>query len=78
LLAELYKNGIMNERTRIGKDYCLDGSIFISQDDINQLIIAKAGLRTYQDLLVKYSGINIHGIDKHLSGRCFWQSHECW
>ena len=34
-------------------------SLSISQDDINQLIMAKAGLRTDQDLLVKYYETNL-------------------
>ena len=54
LLSELFKNNIMNERARIKEDYCLVNNICISQDDINQLIIAKAGLRIDQDLLIKY------------------------
>ncbi len=57
LLAELLKNGIMDRRARIGKDYCFSDSLCITQEDINQLIIAKAGLRTDQDLLIRYYGI---------------------
>jgi len=54
LLAELLRNGIMNEKARIKENYFLTDSICISQDDINQLIMAKAGLRIDQDLLIKY------------------------
>jgi len=54
LLAEMLRNGIMNERARVRENYHLTDSISISQDDINQLIMAKAGLRIDQDLLVHY------------------------
>ena len=69
LLAELYKNGIMNSRTRIEKDYYINEDIYISQDDINQLIIAKAGLRTDQDLLIKYFGTTAQDVHRiYLAG----------
>jgi len=57
LLAELLNHGIMDRRARIKKEYCFADSICISQEDINQLIIAKAGLRTDQDLLIRYYGV---------------------
>ena len=57
LLAELLRHGIMNRSARIQSDYCFSDSLCISQDDINQLIIAKAGLRTDQDLLIRYYGV---------------------
>jgi uncharacterized 2Fe-2S/4Fe-4S cluster protein (DUF4445 family) len=57
LLAELLHNGIMDRRARIRQDYCFTDSLCISQEDINQLIIAKAGLRTDQDLLIRYYGL---------------------
>jgi len=64
LLAELFKNGTMNSRTRINKPFNIYNDMYISQEDINQLIIAKAGLRTDQDLLIKYFGINIDDVDR--------------
>jgi uncharacterized 2Fe-2S/4Fe-4S cluster protein (DUF4445 family) len=57
LLAELLHNGIMDRRARIRQDYCFTDNLCISQEDINQLIIAKAGLRTDQDLLIRYYGL---------------------
>jgi uncharacterized 2Fe-2S/4Fe-4S cluster protein (DUF4445 family) len=57
LLAELLRHGIMNRSARIQRDYCFADGLCISQEDINQLIIAKAGLRTDQDLLIRYFGI---------------------
>jgi uncharacterized 2Fe-2S/4Fe-4S cluster protein (DUF4445 family) len=57
LLAELLRHGIMDRRARIRKDYCFSDSLCITQEDINQLIIAKAGLRTDQDLLIRYYGV---------------------
>lgn len=69
LLAELSRNSIMNERTRINEDFYITDNISISQNDINQLIIAKAGLRTDQDLLIKYYGTSLYKIDKiYLTG----------
>ena len=57
LLAELLNHGVMDRRARIKKEYCFADSLCISQEDINQLIIAKAGLRTDQDLLIRYYGV---------------------
>jgi len=69
LLAELLRNGIMNEKARIKEDYHLTQNITISQEDINQLIIAKAGLRIDQDLLIEYYGTNLDGVAKvYLAG----------
>lgn len=69
LLAELLRNGIMNEKARVKKDYHLTDNISISQDDINQLIMAKAGLRTDQDLLIDYYGTDLDNVQKiYLAG----------
>jgi len=69
LLAELFRNGIINEGGRIKGEYHITDGIFINQEDINQLIIAKAGLRTDQDLLIKYFGTNLDGVSKiYLAG----------
>lgn len=69
LLAELLRNGIMNEKARINGDYYLTDRIAISQDDINQLIVAKAGLRSDQDLLIKYYGTTLDEMDRiYLAG----------
>jgi len=59
----------MNERARIGASYNITDNLSITQDDINQLIMAKAGLRTDQDLLVKYFGITYDSVSKiYLAG----------
>ena len=69
LLAELLRSGVMNERARITEDFFIVDGLAISQDDINQLIIAKAGLRTDQDLLVRYYGITRDEVKKiYLAG----------
>jgi len=69
LLAELFRTGIMNERARIDGDFHLTDRVFVSQDDINQLIMAKAGLRADQDLLVKYYGTNLDEVARiYLAG----------
>jgi len=69
LLAELLKSGIMNKKGRIKKPFYLDDRVYITQADINQLGIAKAGLRTDQDLLIKYYGTSLDKINKiYLAG----------
>ncbi len=69
LLAELLKSKIMNEKARIARDYRITGSLSISQDDINQLIVAKAGLRTDQDLLIRYYGTTLDHVSRiYLAG----------
>jgi len=69
LLAELLRNGIMNERARIKDDYHLTDTIAVSQEDINQLITAKAGLRLDQDLLIEYYGITLDKVARiYLAG----------
>lgn len=69
LLAELLRNNIMNERARIRQPYQIADGMAITQDDINQLITAKAGLRTDQDLLMKYYGTRLDGVARiYLAG----------
>jgi uncharacterized 2Fe-2S/4Fe-4S cluster protein (DUF4445 family) len=69
LLAELLKTGVMNEKARIQEDFYITDSVHISQEDINQLIIAKAGLRTDQELLIQYYGISVDQVEKiYLAG----------
>jgi len=62
LLAELSRNNIINDRARIAEDYHITESITVSQEDINQLIVAKAGLRTDQDLLIEYYGTTLDDV----------------
>jgi len=38
---------------RIDKAFYITDSLSITQDDINQLLIVKTGLRTDQDLLIR-------------------------
>jgi len=69
LLAELLRNGIMSRNARIEKDFHLTDTISITQQDIYQLITAKAGLRADQDLLMKYYGVGIDGVQRiYLAG----------
>jgi len=69
LLAEMLKNGIMTRKARIEKEFHLTDFISITQQDIYQLITAKAGLRADQDLLLEYYGIGIDDIGKiYLAG----------
>ena len=69
LLAEILRNGIMNSKARISGNFYINNGLYITQDDINQLIIAKAGLRTDQDLLIKYYGTIINNIESiYLAG----------
>lgn len=69
LLGELLKSGIMSKKAKLKEDFIITKDIRITQQDIYQLITAKAGLRTDQDLLIKYYGISLQDIDKiYLSG----------
>lgn len=69
LLAELLRNRIMSRKARIEQAFHLTDRISITQQDIYQLITAKAGLRADQDLLMKYYGVGIDDIGKiYLSG----------
>jgi uncharacterized 2Fe-2S/4Fe-4S cluster protein (DUF4445 family) len=69
LLAELLRNDIINESGRIDGEYHITDSISINQEDINQLIIAKAGLRTDQDLLIGYYGASLDEVARvYLTG----------
>ncbi len=69
LLAELLRNEIMSRKARIEKDFCIDEGICITQQDIYQLITAKAGLRVDQDLLIKYYGTDLKEIARiYLAG----------
>jgi len=69
LLAELARNGIINKGGRIKEAYNITDGISINQEDINQLTIAKAGLRIDQDLLVKYYGTTLDGVARiYLAG----------
>jgi uncharacterized 2Fe-2S/4Fe-4S cluster protein (DUF4445 family) len=69
LLAELLRNGIMSRKARIEKEFHLTDTISITQEDIYQLITAKAGLRVDQDLLMTYYGVGIDDIERiYLAG----------
>jgi len=69
LLAELLRSGIMSRSAKIKADFTVDGKISLSQQDIYQLITAKAGLRTDQDLLMKYYGVTVKDLNRiYLAG----------
>ena len=69
LLAELLRSGIMSKEARIENEFFVNEEISISQDDIYQLITAKANLRLDQDLLMSYYGVGLGEIEKiYLSG----------
>jgi len=69
LLGELLKNGIMSRKAKLKDDFFITPEISISQQDIYQLITAKAGLRLDQDLLIKYYSTTLKEIDRiYLSG----------
>lgn len=63
LLAELLHSGIMTSKAKLKDDFQLTDSIRITQADVYQLITAKAGLRTDQNLLIKYYGIDLDDIE---------------
>ncbi len=69
LLAELLKAGIMTNKARIAEDFRIADGLSFTQEDIYALITAKAGLRLYQDLVIKYYGITLDEVDKiYLAG----------
>ena len=69
LLAELLNDGIMTTKAKLAGDFHLTETIRLTQEDVYQLITAKAGLRTDQDLLITYYGIELADVDKlYLSG----------
>ncbi len=69
LLAELLRNDIMSQTAKIKGDFLVTEKISVSQQDIYQLITAKAGLRVDQDLLMKYYGTTLDDIRKiYLAG----------
>jgi len=69
LLAELLRSKIMDKKAKLKKTFYITSDIGISQQDIYQLITAKAGLRLDQDLLMRYYGIALDDVDKiYLSG----------
>lgn len=63
LLAELLTSGTMTRKAKLQGDFDLTDSIRLTQQDVYQLITAKAGLRTDQDLLIKYYGAQLDDID---------------
>jgi len=69
LLAEMLRSGIMTRNAKIEQEFYVTDKISITQQDIYQLITAKAGLRCDQDLLMKYYGVDINDIGKiYLAG----------
>ncbi|GAF92746.1 unnamed protein product, partial [marine sediment metagenome] len=69
LLAELLRHGIMSRKAKIGEPFHVTDSIRLTQQDIYQLITAKAGLRIDQDLLIQYYGTTLEEIeDIYLAG----------
>ena len=69
LLGELLKSGIMSRKAKLKESFFITPDISISQQDVYQLITAKAGLRLDQDLLIEYYSITLREIDRiYLSG----------
>ena len=69
LLAELLRAGIMTSKAKLAADFVVSDGICLSQQDVYQLITAKAGLRLDQDVLIKYYGITLDELDKlYLAG----------
>jgi len=69
LLAELLRSGLMSRNAKIEREFRLTENLALSQRDIYELITAKAGLRTDQDLLMKYYGASLDEINKiYLAG----------
>lgn len=63
LLSELLRTGIMTDKAKLAEEFVLTDGIGLSQQDVYQLITAKAGLRTDQDLLIDYYGITLDDVE---------------
>jgi len=69
LLGELLRTGTMTRKAKIAEDFEVSPGISLNQQDIYQLITAKAGLRADQDLLIKYYGVQLDDLEKiYLAG----------
>ena len=69
LLAELLRAGVMSRKAKIKDTFRVTDSIYLTQQDIYQLITAKAGLRLDQDLLIEYYGATLDQVEKiYLAG----------
>jgi len=64
LLAELLRTGRMSKTAKISENFCVVDGVCITQQDIYELITAKAGLRLDQDLLMKYYGVGLDDVQK--------------
>jgi uncharacterized 2Fe-2S/4Fe-4S cluster protein (DUF4445 family) len=54
----------MSRKAKIGERFRLTDGIYITQQDVYELITAKAGLRLDQDLLMRYYGVELDQIHK--------------
>jgi len=59
----------MSRKAKLEGDFFLTDGVYITQQDIYQLITAKAGLRLDQDLLMRYYGVELSEVEKiYLAG----------
>ncbi|MFP4027882.1 MAG: ASKHA domain-containing protein [Candidatus Brocadiia bacterium] len=69
LLAELLRTETMSRKAKLRDDFEISEKIKLTQEDIYELITAKAGLRADQDLLMKYYGVDISAVQRmYLAG----------
>lgn len=69
LLSELLREKIMSAQAKLKSKFFVTDGMSITQADIYQLVTAKAGLKTGQDLLMKYYGTSREKIERiYLSG----------
>ncbi len=69
LLAELLRSGKMSKKAKLEREFFVTDGISLSQEDVYQLITAKAGLRLDQDMLIKYYGVTLDDVSKiYLAG----------
>ncbi|MCK4376355.1 MAG: DUF4445 domain-containing protein, partial [Candidatus Brocadiae bacterium] len=69
LLAELLRSGKMSKKAKLEREFFVTDGISLSQEDVYQLITAKAGLRLDQDMLIKYYGVALDDVSKiYLAG----------
>ncbi|MBU0610469.1 MAG: DUF4445 domain-containing protein [Armatimonadetes bacterium] len=69
LLGELLRTGVITRKAKLTGDFRVTDAIALTQQDVYHLITAKAGLRTDQDLLLKYYGLELEALEKiYLAG----------
>lgn len=63
IIAELYKNGIIDYTGYMQEDFCISKDIVLKREDIRQFQLAKSAIRSGVALLMEEKGISLDDID---------------